>query len=193
MIDVNVPWRIIADINSPAMKGNNAGHVGYMLRYNIKNSSDLYNFRYKTVFMSEINYLKDMFWKIYYVIAYNNPYFMPDYKQLQPCDINYSVYNRREMVEREKYYKTFNDSYWLRLYAYLRNYETGTSLRQQQFDNLVREADNYLKVGRYFSALKYINDYFKENDKQNVIFALQQNIEVVKEIASSKTVPDLIF
>ena len=192
MIDQNVPWRIIADLNSPAMISKSGNHIGYMLRYNINNSTSLFNERYEPVFLSEIIHLKDMFWKTYYALAFKNSYYLPDLKHLVPCDIDNELYQSRELIDSEKYYKLFDDSYWLRLYAYLRNYETSTGLDQQAFENIVREADNYLKSGRYYPALEYINNYFKNNDKQFYVHALQ-NRKTEVQLVQSKSTPDLIF
>jgi hypothetical protein len=123
----------------------------------------------------------------------NNPYYELDYSKLESCDFRKGVVRKRDLITREQYYQKFPDTYWLRLYTYFRNYETRKGLTQQQFENIVREANNYVKAGKNLFALTFINDYFKEFKDVQYLSSLQANNKVVEQKAQSRFSPDLIF
>jgi hypothetical protein len=192
-IDVNVPWRIYADLNSPAMKEKSGNHIGYMQRYNLGGITDLFSKRYLVAYAEEIEHLKNYFYNSYSDFMKNNLYYELDYNKLQSCDFRKSVVRKRDLITREQYYQKFPDTYWLRLYTYFRNYETKRGLTQQQFENVVREANNYVKAGRNFPALTYVNDYFKQFKDVQYLSSLQANNKVVEQRVQSAFVSDLIF
>lgn len=192
-IDVNVPWRIYADLNSPAMNTQSGNHIGYMTKYNIKNPSDLFAKRYSPVFIEEINHLKQLFYTSYNYIFKNNKYYELDYKKLDICDFKKSTVKQRDLLSREEYINSFDDLYWLRAYIYFRNYETKKYLNQQQFENIVREAGHFLKINKYFQSLEFSNSFFKQYKDVQYFSSLQSGNKVVQQKAQSKSAPDLIF
>ena len=70
--------------------------------------------------------------------------------------------SKKIVTTKEEYYKYFSDMFWLRLFVYFRNYETRKNLSQQQFENIVREANNFVKCNKMFAALTYVEKYFKD-------------------------------
>jgi hypothetical protein len=192
-IDVNIPWRISADLNSPAMLEKTGNHIGYMYRYGINNDVDLYNKRFSPVFLIEIEYLKDFFYKSYSALTNKFPYYQIDNNKLDSCNIKNIVAKERKVTTRQEYYRLFPDTYWVRAYTYLKNYEEKSNLTQQEFDNIVREANNYIKIGKYFPALNYINDHFKKFDNIYYYSNLQLKKDVVQTTVGSLPAPDIIF
>lgn len=167
-IDANVPWRLVADLESPAMvkssydNNDENRHIGYMKRNNIDNSSDLFYKRYTSTVYEEIIYFKRMFYDSYVYFLKDNEYYNEDYSKLckrKMAEPNILV---RDEVTKQKYYEDFPDTFWLRLFVYFRNYETRKNLSQQQFENIVREANNYVKCNKMFIALSYVENYFKD-------------------------------
>lgn len=192
-IDVNVPWRIYADLNSPAMNQKSGNHVGYMARYNIRDVDDLFAKRYSPTFIEELNHLKKMFYDSYTYFFEKNGYYELDYKKLTKCDFNTGVVKKRDLLSREQYYSSFDDLYWLKMYIYFRNYETKKGLNQQQFENLVRESGNFLKVNKYYQSLEFANSFFKQFKDVHYLSSLQPKTNVVEMKAESRSMPDLIF
>lgn len=192
-IDTNVPWRIMADLNSPAMKEKTGNHNGYMRRYNIGSVNELFNKKYTPTYLSELAFIREFFYKSYYQFVQQYPYYDPDYKKLDKCDFNNAVTGKRPLLTENQFYSLYPKTYWLRVYTYLRNYEEKRALTQQQFDNIVREANNFIKADREYSALEYINEYFKQFKNVHFLHSLQSTKDPVEQKIESNTMPDLVF
>ncbi len=161
-IDIRVPWRLIADLESPAMKP-------YLEKYSVYNTQDVFDQYYTKVFSTEIENLKYLYHKAYLVFLLQNNIASNDLNDLTYEDLlkqlneNFNFFTRLP-VSKEKFFQDFPDHYWLKLHAYFLNYETKRGLTQQQFDNIIREANGLLASNienKNFLALKYINNYFK--------------------------------
>jgi len=107
------------------------------------------------------------------------------------CQADAKIYNvkERKIVTFDQFTKDFPDTFWLRLYTYFRNVETKRGLTQTQFDNIVREANQYVKYNRNNDAMKYINDYFKDYKYLAYVSSLQKNEEVVQDKVSNAGEP----
>lgn len=191
LIDLNVPWRIIPDFSSPAMTQTTGTHVGYLTRYSMSSYADLIDIRYKPLIETELIHLIQMFYNIYSSFITENPYYKKDLKQMHSCDDN-SFYKRKE-ISFDKYVELFPMSYWMRLYVYLRNMEDERGFEQQEFENIVREANNYVNVGRMQEAMVFVNNYFKEFKNIYYFSSLRTNKSDVQQTVQSKMVSDLIF
>lgn len=97
------------------------------------------------------------------------------------------------MLTREQYFTAFPDTYWLRLYTYFKNYETKRGFKQQDFENIVREANNYVKIDKQFDALSYINNYFKQFKSVYYLSYLQNRRKKVETKAYNSGMPEIIF
>jgi hypothetical protein len=192
-IDANVPWRIIADLNSPAMKGVTGNHNGYMRRYGINSVDDLFNQRYVQTAHSELDYMKNFFYNAYTALVALSPFYEPDYKKLDICDFNKIITKKRIPLTIEEYEKFFSDKHWLRTCAYLRNYEDNRGFSQQEFENVVREANNFLAAGSTYRALDFLNKYFKQFKNVYYFSSLQQIGKVVEQNTQSMIVPEIVF
>jgi hypothetical protein len=92
-----------------------------------------------------------------------------------------------------EFIEDYPDQFWIRLYAYFKNYETNKNLTQIQFDNIVRETNELVKLNKTVSALKYLNNYFKD---YNLVreFALQNiNPELQSDAVGNITSNNIIF
>lgn len=77
------------------------------------------------------------------------------------CSSNVKYFERPK-ISYEEFIKDLPDQFWVRAYAYFRNYETLKNLTQNQFENIVREANEFTKYDKSLEAIKYLNEYFKE-------------------------------
>lgn len=191
LIDLNVPWRIIPDFSSPAMNQATGNHIGYLTRYDLNSYSDLIDIRYRPIRDTEIIHLKQTFYNIYNSFIADNPYFKRDLKDITCHDEN--PFYRRKEISFDKYVEILPESYWTRLYVYLRNIEDERGFQQQEFENIVREANNYVNVGRTQEAMVFINNYFKEFKNIYYFSSLRTNKSDVQQAVQSKMVSDLIF
>jgi hypothetical protein len=193
LIDSNIPWRIIPDFNSPAMKERIGNHVGYMIRYGFSDLNDLFSKRYNVVFYEELDYLKNFFYNSYRALIKESPYYQKDLKNMSVCQISENNFLSRPDVTLEEYKKTFSDLYWIRVYVYLRNYEEKRNLKQQDFENIVREASNYLKANKKEYAMAYVNNFFKKFKNVYYFSSLQNNSKQLEQSNTSKASNQLVF
>lgn len=191
-IDVNVPWRIMIDLNSPAILQTIGNHVGYLQRYNIDSITKLFSQKYSKTINTELFYVKLLFYSIYNDIVSEFPYYEVDYNSLNTEDFNNQTIFERQKYKFTEYDQVFSDSYWVRVYTYLRNYEEKRNLKQQEFENIVREASNFTSVGRTDEAFVFVNKYFKQF-KEVYYFSLQNNQNNVQQKAESAVLYDLVF
>lgn len=190
-IDANMPWRLTLDVNSPAMY-KTGNHNGYLFLRNIANTEDLFNKRYNRVYLEELQHLKDFFYDSYDLFLKDNLYYEDDYKNLAGNKIKNRKLFKREVLNKTQYLSSFDDEYWLRMFAFIRNYETKKGLTQQQFDNIVREGNRYIKVKMNNEALKYVNNFFKNN--KNIDFYLTRGLNSANvSLADVATMPQIYF
>lgn len=164
-IDKNIPWRLNANLNSPSM-------LPYMEKYGISNIKNLFRLRYKKIFFDDLEELKNAYYRAYIIFLNNNASYEPSYKELYSGT---PIYFERKSVTYQEFIKDYPDQFWIRVYAYFKNYETKKNLTQTQFDNMVRETNELIKINKITSALIYLNDYFKDYN-QVYEFSLQNNV-----------------
>lgn len=194
-IDKNIPWLISLDLNSPAHYGKNGNHVGYITKTGINNIEELFKKRYIKAYKQELAEIKNHFYEAYQIFLSNgNSYYRESDAKLCLKDVkNAPNIYVRDNVTKEEYLNKYTDKFWLRVYAYIRNQETKKGLTQQQFENIVREAAEYSVVGKTNEAMKYLNDYFKEYKELNFTDSLQNEEEMLQQIASNAGMPSIVF
>lgn len=185
-IDVNVPWRLIADINSPAM-------APYLKKYDIINSKKLFDKYYQKLYSKELDELKNVYYEFYEKYLENNEYYQKSYKLLCEKNSQHNTVFKRDKPSKSMFFKDFTDEYWIRLYTFFKNYEFKRNLTQDEFDNIVRESIQYVRINKNDKALKYINKYFKNYN--NILFYKSKNIihEEQLDDATNYTVRSIKF
>ena len=81
----------------------------------------------------------------------------------------------------------------MRVYVYFRNYEEKRNFNQQEFENVVREAGNFITAKKNQDALAYVNEYFKEFKEVYYFSSLQQNERDVQQNVQSAMMHEIIF
>ncbi len=152
LIDKNVPWRLTLDILSPAMRDVDSNkHRGYLQKRDIGDIKDLFKKRYNKVYLSDLEHLKRYFYLSYAYYMKKNKFYEKDYSLLAGNSAKNRKLFTRDVLSETEYLAKFDDSYWLRLYVYFKNYENITGLTQQKFENIVRESNNFLFEWMRFS------------------------------------------
>jgi len=116
MIDKNAPWRLVADIASPAM-------VPYMEKYGISAKNLFGNFYYESQ-RTELDVLKVYVSEFYNSFVSAEP-FVEITKQSATTRIITERLERKTIKPDQ-----FDDLFWIKLHCYIRCRETGTSLSQ---------------------------------------------------------------
>lgn len=160
-VDKNVPWRLVANLNSKALQP-------YYKKYNIKNINDVFQKYFKLTYVDELENIKQFYLDSYNYYIKDNDSYHKSLKNTCAADSNKRIVYKRQQVEQETFNKDFDDAYWIRVYTYFKNLEFQKGLTQIEFDNIVREAGEYCKINRQQRSLKYINNFFK--DYNNVLY-----------------------
>jgi len=124
IIDKHIPWRLVADIGSPNM-------LPYLMRYHLSPtpSSVMYFGREKTHF-SDIFMLKNMAVSFYNRFASRFPV-----TQASRCTNKINIIRRQPTNFRSANEST-EDFFWFKLYAEVRNWETGINYDDGAMDDI---------------------------------------------------------
>jgi hypothetical protein len=182
-IDKNVPWRLYADLNSPAMKP-------YLEKYDIKSVEDLFKKRYKKVYIDDLIELKAAMYRAYLFFILDNEEY--DNSHINICSNNIVKYKRKKISWQESL-KLLDNNYWLRLYTYIRNYETDKGMTPNQFNNLVRDASEFIKYNKVLDAMKFVNKFFKDYKQVSYFYSLQPTMDMLELPVSNYSAPDIIL
>lgn len=143
-IDKNAPWRLIADVNSPAM-------FKYLNKYNIKNIDDLFNKSYYKTYNNDINIIKT------YVYGFYNSFLKTNsvIENIKLTNNNKSFFEK--LTRKEIDLANISDNMWVKLYLYVRCKENGLNLTKHEFDRLLTTSLNIKKSIDNNKMLDYIN------------------------------------
>ena len=149
-VDRHAPWRLIADIGSPAL-------APYMEKYGVTKEDVIDRYYYKSHLL-DLDALKT------YIIEFYNSYVSEKPTTVQPkfmvtregIKVGTEKFQRMVMEEGEVD-KFFDDQYWLRMYTFIRAREENKSWNQQRFEKIVRNAFYYHKAKGRDVAIEYID------------------------------------
>jgi len=157
MVDKNAPWRLYADIASPAMQP-------YLEKYAIDDAEGVFQRGYYKAYLTDMDVLRT------YLLDFYNSYVTmnPMGQKLIQKRKGASHVTTIELVERKKISMSqlkerYSDHYWLRMLIYIRALEMGKSWDQGQFERVVKRAQNFYKHVDKQTAMKYINNQFKND------------------------------
>jgi len=151
VVDRHAPWRLVADLGSPAMKP-------YLDDYEL-NLETLFERYYYTSFEIDLQALKA------YIIQFYNSYVTGKRVLVEPIfsfdESGRVVIENREIVREPK--TTFeidqetSDEFWLRMYAFIRAREENKEWNQAEFEKVVRNAFFFLEGVDMEHAIEYIH------------------------------------
>jgi len=144
MVDKNAPWRLVADVGSPAI-------IPYMNKYNVTPKYLFDAFYYKS-HQTELEVLK-----VYVTQFYNSFVAAEPFLKITKTSAltNGLVTERfsRKMIDMND----FDDNLWLKLYAYIRAKETMTKMSKNIFDRMIVSAQMILLKIDKIKAIEYID------------------------------------
>ena len=148
VVDKHIPWRLVADMNSPNMSrfiGKYAGGAQSATSYLLVN--------YKKTYHEDVRLLKRMALIFYNAFVASFPF-----TQINKCSVPTII--DRSPVDYGFVSGKMNISYLFRLYINIRNVETGIGYGTAETDNMLSNAlDIYRKVDND-AASSYINNKF---------------------------------
>lgn len=150
MIDKNVPWRIIADIGSPAM-------ADYMNKYGITDQT-LWEQDYDLAYFQEYEILKANILRFWNAFAIARPIFK------KVLGANSQGVVKQQILTRTKETLTtidekFGEDLWLSFYVWLKNLETNRKYDDHQVVMISRQAKDLFQRDQGL-VLEFINNKF---------------------------------
>lgn len=188
--DKNIPFLLVADIASPAMKP-------YLNKYGIKNVNDLFKKRFKKVYTEDFQLMKFAFYDLYNFFIRDNEEYGEDLNKICSKEANRNIKKIRQKSPAKQSIESFNDLYWMRLYVYLKSLELSNPYNQDQFENIVRIANNFVKLNKSQEAIKFVNSRFVEVAGEslyyNALLSKKSVLELNGEAFGSKPKNVIIF
>ena len=153
-VDINAPWRLIADIGSDAMQR-------FMGAHNATLDTVFGDYYHKASLMDVPNL------KIYLREYYNA--FVRAYPKVRvPRVVNKNGRNisltsaeKRVILTEDEYNVRYDNVFWIRLYIYMRAKETNRDWDQHKFDHVVQRATDFYLYSDELAAFKFINKEVK--------------------------------
>jgi len=153
-VDMNAPWRLIADVGSEVM-------AKLLKKYDVSLDTMFGKYYYKSS-LFDIPTLK-----AHLMNFYNS--FVRQFPKIRTHEVvnengkTISLTNVKERVimDRGIYNSRYNNLFWIRLYAYVRAKETNRDWDQHKFDHVVERARDFLIHSGGRTALKFIDKEVK--------------------------------
>jgi len=157
-VDMNAPWRLVADVGSYAMQQ-------FMGRYNI-NLNTLFGQYYYNSAMFDIPNLK-----VYMQHFYNS--FVRSFPKIRTPivtvkdgkKISLTQVEERAILDPKEYERRYTNLFWIRFYIYIRAKETNRDWDQYKFDHMVKRASDFFIYKGERVALKFIDKEVKEKPR----------------------------
>lgn len=151
VVDLHAPWRLVADLGSPAMKP-------YMEAYNLT-TENLFQRYYYTSYKIDLEALKS------YIVQFYNSYASGKRILVEP-EFSYDKTGRVVVLNKETIRETTtqaevdletSDEFWLRMYTFIRGREENKAWNQIDFEKVVRDASLFSKGLDFSKAIQYID------------------------------------
>ena len=151
VVDLHAPWRLVADLGSPAMKP-------YMEAYKIT-TENLFERYYYTSYKVDLEALKS------YIVQFYNSYVSGNRVFVEP-EFSYDKTGRVIVINKETIRETTtkkevedetSDEFWLRMYTFIRGREDNKAWSQSDFEKVVRNAFLLSKGLDFSKAIQYID------------------------------------
>tara|TARA_R110000824_G_scaffold58132_1_gene157454 strand:+ start:5039 stop:6259 length:1221 start_codon:yes stop_codon:yes gene_type:complete len=154
VVDMNAPWRLVADIGSWPMQQ-------FMAAYSVTYDILFDKYYYNSSFFDIPNI------KVYMRSFYES--FVQTFPTTRKVEIvsrngrNISLtrVKKRATIDRKAYYGRYTNAFWVRFYIYIRAKETNREWDQYKFDHIVKRATDFLRYAGENATLKFINKEVK--------------------------------
>ena len=158
-VDMNAPWRLIADVGSDAMQR-------YMGKYN-QNLDTMFEHYYYNSSFYEIPNLKVLLPRFYNIFINAQPQQRSE-ELVDEKNTGKSLTKviNRAILSPEELDRKYNNLFWIRLYMYIRAKETNRDWNQDKFDHLVKKASDFFLYADEKSALKFINKEMRQTPEE---------------------------
>ena len=152
------PWIMLYSPNSSVGMNKYVKTYNNLDELNVSTSSGLFQKYFDTVFLNDINNIKEYYIKYYNIFINNNKYYKKLYIKNNKT-IQKVIY--RNTTNLNTVNKNFNDSFWLHHYSDLRNFEEYNLLDAAEIERIKQKSSFFQKNIDNSEAISYINDQYK--------------------------------
>ena len=129
-IDLNAPWRLVADINSPPM-------VEAMKGFSIFSTNQFFNNYYQLATINELDLLKTNVYNLYNKFVELRPIIV----EVFDCNgLTQKKVTERQLQNLTMFNKFMDDNKLMKLYFNIRNNELENKFNSNELNNLIKEA-----------------------------------------------------
>jgi len=153
LVDKNAPWRLVADLASPAMKP-------YLDKYNLTDLNKIFKDLFYESFKSDIEVLKVYLVQFYNSLVVSEPYINLIKTSQIIKDESIAERIQRKPFTQQDINAKLNFAFWNKLYIYIRAKETSLIWSQAEFDRFVLTSNAVEKTIDTGAAREYINRRF---------------------------------
>jgi len=171
LIDKNSPWRLVANIGSPAMK-KRMSKKGVPYTQSVE--SELFFTMFEGVSKYDIDFLRANLASMYNSFVQANKFIAVPYlssigctseetSEFQIVKTNYhelkpiNAFTSGKMDVNSNYYKQYNNYFWLRLYYFIRSAEEGNIIDLERLDRSLPRVYSVLRRLGISSAVEEVN------------------------------------
>jgi|10_taG_2_1085330.scaffolds.fasta_scaffold05195_5 hypothetical protein len=154
-VDKNAPWRLVADLKSPAL-------LPYLNKYGLSFTS-LFNMCYTKAYNTEINLIKNFLFESYSAFVGESPE-VSIYKYYGRCKKTLQKVIRREEYMEQKINEQFPDHFWIGYYIQLLANETPNVITSKDILDLTSTSQTLIRKGLDETAYKLVFDSFNKTD-----------------------------
>jgi len=158
MIDKHIPWRLVANLASSPMQE-------YMKSFGTANLEVFFDINYNHAYKDDFKVLKK------YMIAAYNSFIRANKKySKKPTFFNNRMKantKRRRPITKDELDENYSESYWLKLYAKIRNIEESNFFDEASLEGMTQEIDILSKVKDSGYIERYIDNKFGQIDSMS--------------------------
>lgn len=180
-VDKNVPWVLVADLESPTMKK-------YIEPYGIRTTDEIFDNFYFKAYTADLESLKNVvlsFWNGYSSIIADNE----KTEIIKNCGSLFTEVNNLNQLNIETFEQYFNINWQLRLYCYTRILEERIKVTQNKFEIIHKESCLINKLYGTEKSLFYINSKINEFKSSD----LQKRLDLTNPLDSSIVEPEKLL
>jgi hypothetical protein len=148
MIDINAPWRLIADLDSEAM-------IGYASQYGLRTTSDVLNFNFKTIHNEFFNNFPSLLLQLYNEVV---PRFITTFDECGSKLIQTERYTLESLREK------FSNDFFMKFYFDLRFSEEESQFGEAEKKRIIKDCLQISKAQDNRAALnrfeRFVNQPF---------------------------------
>ena len=178
-IDMNAPWRLVANLSSPPMKKFMSAYMGEV---NV-GPGKYFKIYTQPAFLQDISFIVQSASRIYNTILNRRPRFQNHIIKNQSIHTKTTL---RQPITPGEIDDTFPYFYWVKFYIDLKNVEKGSPFGEARLTHIFNNSKNLAKSIDKSSMMRYINKNFDDITLQTGSLNYERYKKFFNEVGSDK-------